>query len=145
MRSDRDEAARFRLEVQALQRENAELRKSQRIIQGVPEKDHAAALEHIDSLESRLSTAAQEIQRLRQKPKDTKQSDQWRAHVHKLAGAVSDARAVMSENAKLKQQNQQLSASFQAMNQRRKSETEQLKARICELECRLRRTNDDQN
>lgn len=145
MRSDKDEVARFRLEVQELQRENAELRKSQRITQGIPEADHAKALARIDSLESRLSTASQEIQRLKTQPKDTTEADKWRAHVHKLADGVTRASGLVAENAKLKDKNEQLSLSYFALDKRRQAETDQLKARICELECRLRRTNDDQN
>ena len=144
MRSAADEAARYREEVRTLQRENAELRRSQVVVDGIPKRDHDAALEDVSRLTERLSIARRQVdelaRRLREKGNG---SDVWRDRVGSLARGINEAQAIRKENERLAREVVAANKLKNAAIRKSKEKTEALQARINELECTLRALTND--
>lgn len=143
MITDKTKLVRLREEVKRLQVENFELQKSRIVIEGVPERDHKAALDKIDNLQSQLSAAKARIAELQNQPAEKDQAQSQR--IDRLLRAASEGKGLQR---KVERLTADLSASREALKRlARKSieKAEKDQARINELECKLRRLYDHQN
>lgn len=138
-RSPADEAARYRLEVQALQRENADLKRSRTIVEGVPVNEHKRLQDEAESLRERLEAAAgtQKKLKARLSERDSR-SDGWRDAAQKMARHVTEAKRMESENARLVSENERLRRTVSEMKRAGEQKAHALQCEIDELKCRLR-------
>jgi chromosome segregation ATPase len=143
MRSDRDDMVRYREECKRLQIVIADLKKNQRIIQGVPEKQHNEAIAKIESLERRVNSQAEAIATLKAAKADNRRPVAEASE--KVARAAGEAQVLKSEADRLRLQLQSARTSLVKLAKQKNAQIRDLQGRVNELEGTLRAYNDNPN
>lgn len=142
MRSPADEAARYRLEVQALQRENAELKRSRTVIEGIPAAKYNQLESERDKLAAQLKGRGRVIEDLRARLSERdERADSWRESASRMAKHVTDAKGLERENEQLKAERERMLKTLAALKRTSERERHDLQCQIDELKCRLRHDN----
>lgn len=126
---------RFREEAKALQIEVAELKRNRTVIEGVPKREHQAAIDKIASLEERNSQLESKVRQLSQAKPERPQP----------VAAPDNSRELKELRRRVDTLTDKLSAASETLiraNQKHDEETKRMTAEINRLQCRLRRMND---
>lgn len=143
MRSVRDEMVRYREECKRLQAQIAELNRTRTVIEGVPEKEHANALDAIARLEGRIQHQAGAIAALKSEKDDTHRP--VAEAQEKAARSTAEAQALARDVDRLQSQLQSARTSLVKLADQKNAQIRELQGRVNELEGTLRAYNDNPN